>query len=431
MSKSIKRRQFLKTSVATASALALPGVLWTKSPNEKIGIGGIGVGGKGWTDVNACASERIVALCDVDEKPLAKMAERYPRAATYHDFRELLERKDVDAVTVSIPDHGHAAASMMAMKLGKHVYCQKPLTHSVYEARQLAEAAAKFKVATQMGNQGHSSPRMRRLVELVLSGAIGRVHEAHAWSNRPIWPQGINRPVEKPPVPAHLHWDLWLGPAPERSYHPAYHPFKWRGWWDFGTGALGDMGCHIIDSIFWSLSLTAPSSIWVEGPEVNEETAPKWSRVHYEFPARGALPPLALTWHDGGKKPPPELFGLTDKDKIPANGTLVVGEKGSIFNPRGWPILLPREKFKDFEQPEQFLRQSPGHYKEWIEACKTGSPTGTHFGYAGRLAELVLLGNVAYRVGKKIEWDTAKLKATNAPEADQLIRPEYRAGWEL
>ncbi len=432
MTRAVKRRQFLKSSAAAASALAVPGVLWSKSPNEKLGIGGIGVGGKGWSDINACAtSEEIVALCDVDETHLLRAAKKYPRAATCHDFRELLDRKDVDAVTVSTPDHCHAVASMMAMKLGKHVYCQKPLTHSVYEARQLARTAKEYGVATQMGNQGHSSPRMRRLVELVMAGAIGRVHEAHAWSNRPIWPQGIGRPVDTPPVPDRLHWDLWLGPAPARPYHPAYHPFKWRGWWDFGTGALGDMGCHIIDSIFWALSLGAPSSVRVEGPEPNEETAPKWSRVHYEFPARGAHPPVRLTWHDGGKKPPPELFGVSDSSEIPGNGTIMVGEKGSILNPRGFPILLPRENFKDYEQPEPFLRQSPGHYKEWIEAAKTGSPTGTHFGYASRLAELVLLGNVAYRVGRKIEWDSENLRATNAPEADQYIRREYRKGWEL
>ena len=428
----ITRRRFLRTGAVATAAVALPGVLSSRSPNERLNIGGIGVGGKGYTDIRMCRSENIVALCDVDEIRLAHAAKVFPKAERYVDYRRLLERKDVDAVTVSTPDHHHAPASLMAMQLGKHVYCQKPLTHSVAEARAMAEAARRSGVATQMGNQGHSSERMFRVIEAVRSGVIGKVREAHAWSDRPIWPQGIDRPAGSRPIPKHVHWDLWLGPAPARPYHDAYMPFKWRGFWDFGTGALGDMGCHIIDSIFWALELTAPTAVWVEGPEPHVETAPKWERVHYEFPARSEeLPALRLTWHDGGKKPPPEHFGVDDPKKIPANGSLFVGEHGNIMNPRGRPVLLPREKFKDAVPPEPFLPRSPGHYKEWIEACKSGRPTGTHFGYAGALTEAVLLGNVAHRVGKRIEWDSAAMTITNVPEANQFLQRDYREGWNV
>jgi predicted dehydrogenase len=430
----MKRREFLKQSASTGAGLWLGGhaaLAQTRSPNEKLNIALIGVGGQGGGNLRNVQSENIVALCDIDEGTLAKAAQRFPKAATYHDFRKLLERRDIDAVVVSTPDHTHAVAAAWAMQQGRHVYCEKPLTHSIYEARTLADLAARKKVATQMGNAGHSGGGQRRLVELVQSGAIGPVREVHTWTDRPIWPQGIDRPAERPSVPSSVHWDLWLGPAPERPYHPAYHPFKWRGWWDFGTGALGDMGCHGLDAAFWALKLGAPTAVEAAGPPPHVETAPKWMIVWYDFPARGDLPPVRLTWYDGGKLPPASLF---QGARIVDNGTLFIGEKGTLYVPGsygGGHRLLPAEKFADFRPPAPSIPDSPGHHEEWIAACKTGSATGTGFAYATALTEMVLLGNVAYRVGKKIEWDSAKLDATNCPEAQPLIRPEYRTGWSL
>jgi predicted dehydrogenase len=282
-----------------------------------------------------------------------------------------------------------------------------------------------------MGNQGQSNDGARRTVELIQSGAIGPVREVHAWTDRPIWPQGIDRPSDTPPVPPDIHWDLWLGPAPERPYNPAYLPFKWRGWWDFGTGALGDMACHVLDVAFWSLKLGAPATVEAEGPPAHPESAPKWMIVHYEFLARGELPPVRLTWYDGGKRPPAELF---EGEKAEDNGSLLIGDKGTLYLPDAYGEshkLLPAAKFADFKAPEPSLPSSPGHHAEWIAACKTGSATGSNFAYAAALTEMVLLGNVAYRAGKKLEWDSAGIKARNCPEAEPLIRGEYRHGWSL
>lgn len=435
----INRRHFIFTSTALASSLLVPSSFVRAararrvSPNEKMNIAAIGAGGQAITDINGCAGENIVALCDVDRKRLEERGAKFPQARRFRDYRQMLEEmKEIDAVIVSTPDHHHAHAAVMAMRMGKHVYCQKPLSHSIWEARVMRETAAKQKVVTQMGNQGHSYESTRRVVELVQSGAIGDVREVHVWTDRPIWPQGLERPKQSSTPPEHLDWDLWLGPAPYRPYDEAYAPFKWRGWWDFGTGAPGDMGCHNADAAFWALKLDAPTSVEAESSGVNSETCPKWSIVRSEFPKRGKLPPVTMTWYDGGKLPSRDLVG---GEELPKNGTIFVGSKGKIayrdWNPDKFR-LLPEEKVKDFAGPESWIpRASDGPYKEWIVACKGGAPCLSNFDNAGRLTEFVLLGNVALRAGKKIEWNAKKLRAKNCPEADQYIRREYRKGWEL
>jgi predicted dehydrogenase len=438
------RRRFLYTSATLSSGLLLSsGATYRTSaaaakprkvsPNEKLNIASIGAAGQGATDTDGCASENIVALCDVDDIRLRERGKKYPKAKLYRDYRKMLdEMKEIDAVIVSTPDHHHAFASVIAMKLGKHVYCQKPLAHSIWEARRMREVAKETKVVTQMGNQGHSYDSTRRLVELVQAGALGEVREVHIWTDRPIWPQGIDRPKSTPPVPESLDWDLWLGPAPWRPYHPDYVPFKWRGWWDFGTGAIGDMACHNCDAAYWALQLGQPISAEAETSGVNAETAPKWSIVRFEFPKRGKLPPVTLTWYEGGKKPSRDL---ADGSELPANGTLMLGSKGKILF-RDWHPnnfrLLPDDKFKDYQGPRPSIPRAPdGPYNEWIAACKGGPMCLSNFDYAGPLTEFVLLGNVAMRAGKKIEWDTKKLRAKNCPEADQYVRREYRHGWTL
>ena len=442
-SSALTRRAFLRASALAAGATLLPACATRrKSPNDKLNVAIIGCGGKGDSDAAGVAGENIVALCDVDENTLKKAAEKYPGARLYRDYRRMLdEQKDIDAVTVSTPDHQHAPASMMAIKLGKHVYCQKPLTHSIYEARMLTLAARKHKVATMMGNQGHASEGVRAFCELIWAGAIGPVREAHCWTNRPIWPQGRNRPEGSDPVPANLDWDLWLGPAPVRPFRkahpdgkqPVYHPFAWRGWWDFGTGALGDMACHIMDPANWALKLTHPLSVEAETSGLTAEMGPNWSVIRYQFPARGEMPPLTLTWHDGGKKPGPELLGLKPGATVPDNGSLFIGDKGKLTcetygdNPR----FTPDSKTQEFPKVARILPRSVGHYQEWIEACKGGPNTGANFDYAGPFTEIVLLGNLAVRSGKKIEWDGPNMRARNAPEVAQFIRREYRQGWTL
>jgi predicted dehydrogenase len=434
------RRQFGRTLAAAAlGAAAAPRVVRGRTPGEPLRIALVGAGGRGADNHKILreAGQSIVALCDVDADRLGEAARLSPGARTFRDFRRMLDalQRDIDAVVVSTPDHTHAVVARAAMELGKHVYCEKPLTHSIREARVLAETARRKKVATQMGNAGHSSEGTRRLVELVRSGAIGSVQEVHAWTNRPIWPQGIDRPAERPPVPGSLDWDLWLGPAPERPYHPAYHPFKWRGFWDFGTGALGDMGCHILDAAVWALELGAPDWVEAEAPPASEhaETAPAWSIVRYAFPPRGERPPVSLTWYDGGKLPPPDLFDghLPPKG---SSGSLFVGSKGRLLarreQGRGY-LLLPERDFKDFEPPKPSLPRSPGHHLEWLEACRTGAPTGTHFDYAAPLTEVCLLGNAAIRAGRRLEWDAPALRMKKSHNEDIFIERENRPGWSL
>lgn len=436
----MSRRELLRRGVVTGSGLLVAGASGVlarpKSPNERLSIGVIGVDGRGGANLEACAkTENIVALCDVDEERLAKAATRFPQARTFTDYRKMLAMKGIDAVTVSTPDHHHAFASINAMQRGIHVYCEKPLTHSIWEARQMAKVAARKKVVTQMGNQGHSNDGTRRVVELVQAGIIGDVKDVHCWTDRPIWPQGIERPPFESPVPSTLNWDLWVGPAPMRPYNAAYHPFNWRGWWDFGTGALGDMACHVMDTAFWALELGAPVSVEAEGEPRMPESAPKWMIIHYQFPERGNLPPVKLTWYDGGKKPPAELL---DGEAMPDNGTLMVGDRGRILLPDPYGstfILLPKERFARYSPPVRSIPNSIGHHEEWIMACKEGHPgansPGSHFEYAAALTETVLLGNVAFRANEKITWDSERMKARNSRHAEELIHRDYRKGWEL
>jgi len=435
----LKRREFL-AGTAAAFAVVPRHVLGGPAqapPSEKLNIAGVGVGGMGFGDLRSVASENVVALCDVDRRMVARAAKEWPGAKVHADFRAMLEtQKDIDAVMIATPDHNHAVVTMAALRAGKHVFCQKPLTHSAYEARKVAEAARGSKVATQMGNQGQASEEARLVCELIAAGALGTVREVHAWSNRypTISPRGVPRPKDTPPVPEGLEWDLWLGPSPARPYHPCYTPFAWRGWWDFGTGVLGDIGCHQLSVVFKALRLGHPTSVEACSsnhqcpPEVTRETAPLASITRFEFPAEGDRAAVTITWYDGGMKPPrpDELeagrrFGEDD-------GILIVGDKGKILGHR----LIPEARAKEVGKPPQVLPRSPGHYKEWIEACKGGKAAGSNFAdHAGHLAEVVLLGNIAIRVKEKLYWDGPNLRFTNSEEANALVNPPYRAGWSL
>jgi predicted dehydrogenase len=340
------------------------------------------------------------------------------------------QQKDIEAVLVSTPDHMHAFATMAALQLGKPVYCEKPLTHSVWEAQQVINAAAKTKKATQMGTQIHADENYRRVVELLRSGAIGTVNRIHVWcaTRWSGWSGGLDRPKETPAVPATLDWDLWIGPAPMRPYHPCYHPAAWRGWWDFGGGGLADMACHHMDLSHWAFDLRLPETVEAEGPPVHAESAPPWLIVNFHYAAKGNRPAIHLTWYQGGRRPAEFAEG-----KLPTwgDGSLFVGDKGMLIADYNKYRLLPADQFKDFKPPEKTIPRSLGHHEEWIKACKEGTPTTCNFEYSGALAQTVLLGNVAYRTGKKIEWDAQNLRASNAPEAAQFIRREYRKGWEL
>ena len=441
----ISRRSFLG-SMATATAftvvprhvLAQAG---QKAPSDKLNIACIGPGGKGFSDIESVQKENIVSLCDVDWRQGRRAFERWPDARRWKDFRKMLdEQKEIDAVIVATSDHTHAVASMAAIKRGKHCFTQKPLTHTVFEARALAKAAREHKVATQMGNQGQAEEAPRRLREMIWDGAIGPVREVHVWTDRPnrglldvYWPQGVGRPADTPPVPDQLDWDLFLGPSPERPYNPAYHPFRWRGWWDFGTGALGDIGCHTLDPVFRALKLGHPLTVQAVSTLVNKETYPLASSVKYEFPARGDMPPVTVTWYDGGLRPhrPDDLEdGLTVGD----NGTLYIGDKGKILDGR----IIPESKRREYKAPAPSVPRSPGHYEEWLAACRGGAPAGSNFDWAGTLTEVVLLGNIALRMElkeqvtrHKLNWDPEAFKITNLPEASQFLHVEYRKGWEL
>ncbi len=458
MSRGWDRRRFLQTSSLAGFGL------WTsrgrafaqgRSPNERLRFACIGVGGKGGGDTDQVAElGDVVALCDIDSQRLGTKAEALPGAKTFRDFRTMLDEmaSKVDAVVVSTPDHTHAPAALMAMRLGKHVYCQKPLAHTAYEARLMRETAARMGVATQMGNQGTSDPGFRSGLDLIRSGVVGPIREVHVWTNRPFkyWKQApdiVARPEETPPVPDHVAWDLFLGPAPVRPYHPVYHPHDWRGWWDFGTGAMGDMACHTANLSFMALGLGLPTHIAAESAEVNPETYPAWATITYNFPARGDQPPVTLTWYEGAREgqrnlPPSALF---DGEEISTSGSLLVGADGSIVSPSDYGAtqqLLPSGKFEG-RQPadpvdqavrrERARRNDSAHKAEWVEAIRAGKPeiARSHFGYSGLLTEAMLLGNVAVRLGKAIDYDAASGRVTNAPEADRLVRPEYREGWTL
>ncbi len=456
------RREFVRAA-ATATALTIiprhvlggPGYA---APSDTLNLALIGAGGHGAFLINEVVSYsrgladhlgsvNVVAVCDVDERRARETVshnhpeitgtndagfKRFPKARRYNDFRKLFdwEEKNIDAAVVATPDHTHIPASVMAMRMGKHVYCEKPLGQNVHEVRMAAEVARENKVATQMGIGNHSTQVFRRVVELIQSGAIGEVREVHAWCDQN-W-GNRDRPKGTPQVPEHLNWDLWLGPAPHRPYHPAYHPLSWRDFWDFGNGRLGDIGIHVLDLPFWALGLKHPITVEAEGPPVNPEGTPNWMIAHWTFPARGDLPPVDMRWYHGGRRP-----ALLKEANLPdwPIAVLFVGSDGMLITeievvpPRF--ELHPKEKFADFEPPLQTIPRSIGHANEWLMACRTGKPTTCSFDYSGPLTETVLLGNVAYRTGEKLHWDASNLEATNCPEADQFIHREYRKGWTL
>ena len=468
----ITRRRFIYSSALAAGALVLPGLSTGraanyKSPNEKLNIAVIGAGGKGASDTDHCSTENIVALCDVDENTLRSRGQKYPGAKLFRDYREMLEEigNEIDAVTVSTPDNHHFNAAMRAMRMGKHVYCQKPLTHDVWEARMLREGAARYKVATQMGNQGSSANGLRQGVEVVQSGALGNVSQVHVWSNRPIWGQGVARPNRVDPVPDPLDWDMWLGPAPERPFvdryregdiekrfvgSHVYHDFSWRGWVDFGTGALGDMACHTCNLPFRALKLGYPSSVEATSTGFNGETWPKSSQIHFEFPEREGLPPVAFHWYDGGAKPnddvATEVLKFINKNGgkkgLPGSGCLIIGDKGQLYSPDDYGQeykLLPEATYEGYMPPAPTIPRSAhlkgrndldyAQHQEWIAACKGGPPGYSDFSIAAYLTEIILLGCVSLRVGGKIDWDGPKMQATNTTEAAKYIRRHYRKGW--
>ncbi|MDE0891554.1 MAG: Gfo/Idh/MocA family oxidoreductase [Planctomycetota bacterium] len=424
MSFQTTRRDLLTASAAFFGSSALP--LKTPSSWEKLNVGFVGVANRASSNVNGVAGENVVAVCDIDENYLASVAKRFPKAKVYHDYREMLDKEKLDAAVISTADHNHAPATMRALERGMHVYCEKPLSHTVEEARAVAELAAKKGVATQMGTQIHAGGNYRRVVELIQGGAIGAVKEVHVACGKG-W-GGNGMPAGEHVVPKHFHWDLWLGPAAERPFHPGYHPANWRRYWDFGGGTMSDMACHLMDLPFWALDLRHPTKVVAKGEVPNDYSAPHGLEVSYEFPARGGRAACELTWYDGNRKPiGMELNGLPGV----GFGVLFVGEKGNLFSDYGAHRLMPEEDFADFEAPAPSIPDSIGHYAEWIKACKEGTPTTCNFDYSGALTESVLLGSVAYRAQQDLVWDAAKLTATNCAKADEFVRKEYREGWSL
>lgn len=440
----VNRRHFLQTTAAGALSLtSLRGSAAPKSPNEKINIAGVGIGGMGRGNLRALAGENIVALCDVDHDYAGETLEEYPKATRHTDFRLMLEKQpEIDAVLIATPDHTHAIIAKAAMEAGKHVYCQKPLTHDVFESRRLAQIAAETGVVTQMGIQGHSGRGARQVVEWIQAGAIGEIREVDAWCDLSYYPWGHaswsspvgERPAETPPVPGTLDWDLWIGPAPMRPYHPCYHPRSWRSWWDFGCGMMGDRGAHTFDPIVWALDLGQPTSIDASSTGLTEELHPLASIVRYEFPAKGDRPPVVVNWYDGLR--PPRPSELSEKDDLGD------GEGGAIFKgSKGYltcgtygqsPRLVPEARMKDFTPPEPTLRQIEGtHEEEWCDAIRSGRKANADFAYSGPLTEIALLGNIAKRMNTKLLWDTEKMEFANVPEATKLVRQAYREGWTL
>jgi len=401
-------------------------------PSEKLNIASIGIGGQGASDIDSVSSENIVALCDVDWGPhTAKTFEKFPNARKYKDFRKMLdaEDKNIDAVTVSTPDHIHAVAAMAAVKRGKHVYCEKPLCHDVYEVRQLTEAARKQGVMSQMGTQIHGTQEMKLFVEMIRAGVIGKVHKVDLWSGKN-WGGGT-RPTDTPPVPETLDWDLWLGPAPFRPYHPSYVPGNWRRWQDFGTGTLGDMGCHIIDPAWWALDLDYPVSVAATPGPFNKETYPEKTIVTWQFAAKGDRPAVTVNWYDGENRPP-RPKELEENRKMPDQGGIYYGDEGVIvYEHMGSPRLIPESKMKGFKRPPQIFERKVDHYQDWIRGCKGGPRPLSNFDYAGPLAEAILLGNIAAFAGQKLEWDGPGMKVKNLPEANKLLSRKYREGWSL
>ncbi|MFV1996265.1 MAG: Gfo/Idh/MocA family protein, partial [Verrucomicrobiales bacterium] len=459
----MKRRDFVKVGASASAASAasifgfqfVPSTVW--GANDRINIGCVGIGGKGNVDTRGAAGaegSQIVALCDVADpnnhglerkgepgNPKSRMAivEDFPQARFYFDYREMIaDHPELDAVTVSTPDHHHMHASVLAMRKGMHVYCQKPLSHSIWEARFMAQEARKAGVVTNMGNQSHAGDPMRRAVELVRAGLIGDVGEVHVWTNRPIWPQGIEQWPTEEKVPPGMNWDLWCGPAPTCPYSKEIAPFNWRGYWNYGTGALGDMACHIMDMAYWALELGAPDSVEAESGGMTEISGPNWSKITYQFPARGDKRKVKLVWYDGKKDDdtpnlPPE--GILRGEDPKSYGSILRGKGGTLYYNRGnnnW-VVKPTGNLDGFEWPEPSIERAPDRdpYKEWIAGIKGGPTPLSNFEHAGPFTETVLLGNLAVRLGRKIEWDSENLRAVCVPEADALIRREYRAGWEI
>ena len=442
MSSQTHRRDFLKTSAAVGAGYWVSGIPARASrlANEELSFGCIGIGGKGEMDTYQVAQAgNVVAICDIDGKRLGQAGIRYPKAKTYTDYRRLLEEmhKQIDAVTVSTPDHHHAVASIRAMKMGKHCFCQKPLTRTIYESRMMRKVAAENRVVTEMGNQGSAHPDLRKIVALTREGALGNVGEVHVWTDRPgnFWQNGLERPSasECPPPPKHIHWDEFIGPRPFRSYHPYYHPHDWRGWWDFGTGAIGDMGCHTMNTPVMALDLFDPITIEAQSAPVNRESYPLWEIITYTFPATDKRSQVKLTWYDGGKMPDASVLPGV---KLHNRGLIMFGDKATLYAPGDAPgddgmpyVFLPEEVGQP--EPKNPLPESPGHYKEWIQAVRGGLTPLSHFDYASRLTETVLLGNLAVWAGKKIEWDAQAMKAKGMPELNGLIKPEFLNGYSL
>ncbi|GIW96858.1 MAG: oxidoreductase [Pirellulaceae bacterium] len=423
------RRGFLQTSgtallgigVHTMTARARP-----RAANDKLQVACIGTANRAASDIEGVAGEAIVALCDVDRNYLDRKRMEFPDARPYGDYRELLDKEAdrIDAVVIGTPDHHHAPATLLAIRAGKHVYCEKPLTHTVEEARMVTEASKAAGVATQLGTQIHSGDNYRRVVEILQSGAIGEVTDVHVWVGK-AWGGG-ERPEQGEEPPEHLNWDLWLGPAPWRPFASGrYHPAQWRRWWDFGQGTLGDMGCHYMDLPFWALGLSYPTEIEAEGPEVHPETAPLGIVVRYRFPAAPGRGPVQLTWYDGNRIP-----RHIEGQPVKANGVMFVGSEGMMFADYTSYRLFPADKFANYQPPPPTIASSVGHHQEWLNACRDGTPTGCDFSYSGPLTEAVLLGNVAYRSGRKVRWNAAELRADH-PDAQRFVTKSYREGWDF
>ncbi|MGK0157295.1 MAG: putative dehydrogenase [Neolewinella sp.] len=442
------RRDFLLAGAAFGGATALGAQhepvrtpLRARSPNARLRIGVVGCGGKGFSDMQGCArTQDIVAICDVDENQAKRARAKHPKATFYHDWRDMIDREKLDAITVSTPDHSHAGPALMAMSKGIHCFVQKPLTHTVEEARLLRDAARKSGVITSMGNQGTCLDGLRTAVECVRAGVIGSVREVHVWTNRPVWPQGIEKPSHIDAIPSELRWDLWLGPAEWRSYAAGkkdsgfngYAPFNWRGFWDFGTGALGDMACHIANMPFFALELDAPTKIEANSEGGTEQTAPNQSSIKFHFPKKGNREAVVLHWYDGGRKPDASILG--DEVKLARGGFLLVGSEGNLYSPTDYGErfdLYPKEKFKDFTPPKQTLLRSPGIHDEWLQGILSGTQPMANFEYAAPFTESILLGNLALRSGETLEWDAANLRVTNSERAHSFVSKEYRRGFEL
>lgn len=448
----LTRRQFVQTGALIAAGLAAAprpaaGAARRREPGEKLRVGFVGVSGRGGSNLGEFTKfpdVAIHALCDVDSAILAGVAKDFPAAKGYRDFRVMFASEpELDAVVISVPDHNHAVITMAALQRGLGVYCEKPLTHTIHEARAIAAAAREAGVATQMGNQGMEFEGNRLINEWITAGAIGTVREVHVWSDRPStrgklplkWPQGTARPTDRHAVPPTLDWDLWLGPAPYRPYHPEWAKFKWRAWWDFGTGGLGDMGVHNLAPVFSALDLTAPTAVHASSTPVFPETCPLASCIHYDFPANGKRPPVKVHWYDGGLLPerPDELED--ERTLNPEDGILFVGDGGKLLV-EGWggrsPRLIPEARMRDFRPPARFLPRSVGHHREWVDACKTGSATRSNFDFAANLTESLLLGLICVRLGGgKLRWDRDGMRVTNQPGANELLHYPYRPGWIL